>query len=637
MEPVEILRKYWGYEQFRPLQEDIIRSVIAGNDTLALLPTGGGKSICFQVPGLMLEGICLVISPLIALMKDQVEQLKKRNIPAAAIYSGLTQREIDILLDNCIYGNIKFLYVSPERLKTELFIERVKKMKVGLLAVDEAHCISQWGYDFRPPYLEIADFRQYLPEAEMIALTATATGEVKADIQEKLNFRQNKVFQKSFARANLSYAVRFEEDKEKKLIEVIQKVPGTAIVYVRSRKRTLEIARFLSKHKISADFYHAGLTNEERSVKQDRWIKNKTRVIVSTNAFGMGIDKPDVRLVVHMDLPENLEAYYQEAGRAGRDEKKAYALILVHEKDILDLQKKVLQSTPSVEYLRKVYQCLANYYKIAVGSNLLTSYDFDLNDFSKTYKLNLLEAYQAIKKLEMEGLIQLNQTFYNPSKLYFSVDKKNLYQFQVANAQLDNVIKALLRLYGGEIFSGFQKISEPQLAKMLHITTKEVEEKLQYLHQTEIAIYDKMKEKPQLTFITPRFDASKLPIDKNLLEHRRQNAIQKMEAVVHYVKHQFRCRTQLLLEYFEEISYQKCGVCDICVSQKKTIFQSEQLSQTRKDLLDLLNEREYPVNELIRLMPGSNRETALSIIRRMIDNQELLYTRQGNLKKNIKN
>lgn len=352
----EILQKYWGYSTFRPLQEDIIRSVMSGHDTLALLPTGGGKSVCFQVPGLATEGLCLVISPLIALMKDQVEQLTRRGILAQAIYSGMSNREIDIALDNCIYGHTKFLYISPERLQTELFQVRAAKMKIGLLAIDEAHCISQWGYDFRPPYLQIAEFRQLIPQVPCIALTATATEVVKKDIQEKLAFKNGAVFQKSFARANLSYSAFFEENKEKRLLEMLQKVPGTAVVYVRNRKRTQQAADYLRKMGISADFYHAGLPNDQRAKKQEAWIQNKTRVIVATNAFGMGIDKPDVRLVVHIDLPDSLEAYYQEAGRAGRDEKLAYATALFNQQDINQLRQNIQTSYPTEDLIRRVYQ-----------------------------------------------------------------------------------------------------------------------------------------------------------------------------------------------------------------------------------------------------------------------------------------
>ncbi|MFA0962920.1 ATP-dependent DNA helicase RecQ [Roseivirga sp. BDSF3-8] len=569
-DPRHILRQYWGYETFRPLQEDIVRASLEGKDVLALLPTGGGKSVCFQVPALAKEGICLVVSPLIALMKDQVAQLNRRDIAAVAIYSGMKPREIDITLDNCVYGNIKFLYVSPERLKTELFRERLQRMNVNLIAIDEAHCISQWGYDFRPPYLEIAELRELLPEVPVIALTATATPEVRDDIRDKLAFRTvQEVFRKSFARANLSYSVRYEDNKDGKLLEILRVVKGSAVVYVRSRKRTQQIAQWLTKQGISADYYHAGLSNEQRDQKQDAWIKSHTRVIVATNAFGMGIDKPDVRVVAHMDLPDTLEAYYQEAGRAGRDEKKAYAVVLYNQDDLEALRSRVQQAYPSIDYLRRVYQCLANYYKIAVGSSQMESYDFDLQAFAHTYRLQALEAYHALKKLEEEGFIQLNESFYQPSRAYFTMDNRDLYRFQIEQGAYDPLIKALLRHYGGELFSTFVKIDERQLGGSIDKPAGEVVRMMNFLHEREVLIYDPKKDRPQVTFITARFDSTKLPIDKELLDQRRKLNIDKAESVITYVTHHHRCRTQILLEYFGEINDDRCGVCDICVEEKK--------------------------------------------------------------------
>ena len=414
-----ILKQYWGYDHFRPLQEEIIDSILANNDTLALLPTGGGKSICFQVPALLREGICIVVSPLIALMKDQVEQLNRRHISAAAIYSGMSAREIDFCLDNCIYGNYKFLYVSPERLRTDLFLARSERMNISLLAVDEAHCISQWGYDFRPAYLEIAQFRATIPDINIVALTATATPPVQQDIQDRLSFKEGRVYQQSFARPNLSYSALYEEDKEKRLLKILSNVPGTAVVYARSRKRTEFIARQLRSRNIQADHYHAGLDTDSRAARQDAWVQNKTRVIVATNAFGMGIDKPDVRVVVHLDLPDSLEAYYQEAGRAGRDGKKAYAVILYNQNDTDRLIEGVERSFPPLAVLRSVYQNVANYLRIAVGSSMLASYDFDLDDFAQTYRMKSSEVYYAIKRLGETGFLQLNESFYSPSTSYY--------------------------------------------------------------------------------------------------------------------------------------------------------------------------------------------------------------------------
>ena len=425
-QPIDILKQYWGFDAFRTLQEDIIQSVLDGHDTLALLPTGGGKSICFQVPAMAQPGLCLVVSPLIALMKDQVYQLKQRGISAIALHAGQSKREIDHALDNAVNSDLKFLYCSPERLKTEIFQARIKRVNetrgVSLIAVDEAHCISQWGYDFRPAYLEIEKLRALLPETPVIALTATATPKVRKDIQEKLAFKKPKVFTKSFARANLSYSVRFEEHKERKLLEALNRVGGSSVVYVSTRRHAKEIALMLRSNGISADFYHAGLTHEERSQRQEDWIHNRTRVVVSTNAFGMGIDKANVRLVAHMDLPDNLESYYQEAGRAGRDERKAFALIISNQKDIDDLRKKTEQSLPAMPLIKDVYQMLGNYFQLANGSHPETSFDFDFQEFSKRFDRHPLEVFNAVKALQEYGLIHLTEAFFSPSRLIFLLD-----------------------------------------------------------------------------------------------------------------------------------------------------------------------------------------------------------------------
>ncbi len=599
--------------------------MLDGTDTLALLPTGGGKSICFQVPAMAREGICLVVSPLIALMKDQVEQLKRRGISAVAIYSGMSKREIDITLDNCKFGNVKFLYVSPERLKTELFLARAMQMQISLLAIDEAHCISQWGYDFRPPYLEIAQFRELIPQVPCIALTATATEEVKEDIQEKLEFKNPNVFQKSFARANLSYSVRYEESKEVKLVDIFRKVAGTGIVYVRSRRRTREIAEYLQKNQISADFYHAGLSNEIRAKKQDDWIQNRTRIIVSTNAFGMGIDKPDVRMVVHLDLPVTLEAYYQEAGRAGRDEKLAFATVLFSKLDIEDLQKRVRTSYPTIEEIKRVYQSLANFYKIAVGSNLLATYDFDLERFAKTYELEYAVAYHSLKRLEEQGFIQLNESYYNPSKLMFLVQKEQLYQFQIANEKLDPLIKLVLRAYGGSLFNNLMTISEKQLAQHIRLTEKLIVQQFEFLHKSEIVHFEKRKDKPQLTFTTERYAIQNLPFDKKGFEMRRNRDISKMEEVASYMMHQRRCRTLLLLEYFGEISDDKCGICDFCLDQKK---QKKITVSYEREILDLLEHTPLPLRKITTEI-GTNPHKILDTIREMVETGELYYLETG--------
>jgi ATP-dependent DNA helicase RecQ len=630
--PISILQKYWKHSQFRAMQEDIIASVLKGHDTLALLPTGGGKSVCFQVPAMLLDGICIVITPLIALMKDQVTQLKQRGIEAVAIHSGMSRQQVDVLLDNCVNGGVKFLYVSPERLQTELFIVRVKRMKVGLIAVDEAHCISQWGYDFRPPYLKIASLREIIPDVTIIALTASATVIVCNDIQDKLAFKAGSmVFKKSFARDNLSFVVRKTENKEKKLLEILQKVNGSAIIYVRSRKATQALAEMLVKRKTSASFYHAGLAFEERSKRQEEWIQNKTRVIVATNAFGMGIDKPDVRTVIHLDLPENLESYYQEAGRGGRDGLRSYAVMIYQDADVDNLRQKVEQAHPSPEFLKKIYQALANYFQLALGSAEGESFDFDLHDFTERFKLHASEVYVALKKLEEEGLIQFNESFYSPSLLHFEVDKTALYQFQVANAQFDPVIKMLLRLYGGELFSDFIKVSESYLAKGLKISMAETIKILQHLHDLHILAYQPTKEKPQLTFVMARQDAERLPLNTHRMAERKKLIFQKMEAMISFATTEHRCRMQMIQDYFDEVTFNACGICDICIDRRKkeNIRAFEDL---RDEVVTLLKHGSLTIEAIEEKISPTDHELFVDVMRDMIDEGLLEYDKAWKLK-----
>jgi len=593
MSPKEILKQYWGYGSFRPMQEDIIQSVLEGKDTLALLPTGGGKSLCFQAPAMCLEGICIVISPLIALMKDQVEQLNKRGIKAKAVFSGMSKREIDITLDNCVYGDFQFLYVSPERLKTELFIERAKQMNISMLAIDEAHCISQWGYDFRPPYLEIAEFKNELEIEKVIALTATATKEVKEDIVSKLEMKEPAIFQKSFARDNLSYSAFQMENKEQKLLDILKNVAGTSVVYVRSRKRTKETAELLKRSGVSADFYHAGLSGKERSDKQDAWINNRIRVMVSTNAFGMGIDKPDVRTVIHLDLPDSLEAYYQEAGRAGRDEKKAYAVALFHQQDVDELKERTEKNIVTLEQLKRTYQALANYYKLAIGSHAFSSFPFQHDQLIKTYNLPTVETYAALKKLTDEGLIQLTDDFFEASKLIFILDKSETYKFQIANPKLDPVIKTLLRLYGGEVFNSYLKVKEKEISTLLKTDEKQVRQWLQYLSDQEVIDYQASSDSPTVTFLTPRLDPEKLPIDNKQIEWRRKLAMEKAEAVINYMQTK-NCRTQIFQRYFDEETSLTCEICDndlekikLLTAKKIPVDQVEGVLDAPRSITDL--------------------------------------------------
>ncbi len=620
----EVLKKYFGYTSFRAPQAEIIQSVVEGKDVVAILPTGGGKSICFQVPSLMMEGICLVVTPLIALMQDQVQQLKKKGIAAIAVHSGLGYREIDILLDNCIYGQQKFLYLSPERLQTELFQERFKKMNVNLVAIDEAHCISQWGYDFRPPYLQIAQLRELKPKVPFIALTASATKQVKEDIIDKLKLKKEAVFQISFARENLSLVVRKTETKEKKLLEILSKVPGPAIVYVRSRKATEALAKLLQKNKIASTFYHAGLNHQERSVRQEEWIKDRSRVMVATNAFGMGIDKANVRTVIHMDLPEDIESYYQEAGRAGRDGKKSYATLIFHEVDAQSLRHKVEQSQPGIDYLKKIYQALANHYQLAIGSSQGESYDFDLDVFSKNFSFKPLAVYPAIKKLEEFGLIQLNESFYRPSRVHFSIDKKRIYEFQVAHARFDPLIKMLLRLYGGELYADFITISENQLASAMKYSLPEIKVELQQLHQLQLLVYEPAKDSAQVTFVLPRQDAERLPIDRAMMEARRDLHFNKMEAIIGYAEQSHRCRMQVIQEYFDEVTYTTCGVCDVCIDKRK--------KQDRSVIIDYQNQITYlltqkPVSpeELEESVCPKDHDLFVEVVREMVDAAKIYY------------
>ncbi len=628
--PEQILKQYWNYDSFRPVQKEAVMSIINGLDTLLLLPTGGGKSICFQVPVMMMEGVCIVVTPLIALMKDQVEQLKKRNIPAAAIHSGQNKNEIDIILDNCVHGNIRFLYVSPERLRTEIMIERTKKMKVCLLAVDEAHCISAWGYDFRPSYLLIAEFRVLIPKVPVMALTATATEDVRADIIQKLEMKSARVFKQSFARENLSYSTFLEENKEKKLLQILRKVPGTAIVYVKTRKRTKEIADWLSRQGIAATNYHAGLSFKDRGNRQSDWIGNKTRVVVATNAFGMGIDKADVRSVIHFDLPESLEAYYQEAGRAGRDRLKAYAVALFNRIDLEELVDAIERKYPPYEFIKRVYQALANYFKIPVGNGELSVHNFDIQHFCGTFGLALGETHFALKLLEEEGFLQLSEAFNDLSKLMFAVDNRQLYDFQIRFPEYDSFIKMLLRIYGGEIFTEYIRISESELGQYFYATPIEIENRLKFLQQRNIVEYEPKRDKPQLTFLTARHDATTLPLNHVEIQKRKARDFSKAKAVVSYASSENRCRTLMLLEYFNEFDASECGVCDNCLKNKKL---KEAISlELAEDILKIIR-TEAPITpkSLSDRFEHLKEKDFLRALKRLLENEKVIYDQNGKL------
>ncbi|BDD04949.1 RecQ family ATP-dependent DNA helicase [Aureibacter tunicatorum] len=632
MKPKEALKRYWGYDSFRDLQLEIINYCLAGKDTLALLPTGGGKSICFQVPAMCKEGICIVVSPLIALMKDQVDQLTKRGIRAVAIHSGMTKREIDVSLDNCKYGDYKFLYVSPERLKTELFIERAKQMNVSLIAVDEAHCISQWGYDFRPSYLQIEEFRSYFPEVNVIALTATATKEVREDICGKLNFKNHKIFFKSFYRKNLSYSVRKTIDKERKLVEILSKVKGSAVVYVRNRKRCKEVAHYLVSYGVNADFYHAGLLPEERGIKQQRWISGSSQVMVATNAFGMGIDKPDVRVVAHLDLPDTLEAYYQEAGRAGRDEKKAYAVILATDYDAKRMLDMVGKSYPEIDELKKTYQFLANYFKVAVGSSFMASYDFDISDFCDLYHLEPYGVFQSLKKLEEQNLILFNEAYNNPSKLFIKVSNQALYEFQLFNEMFDLLIKAMLRIYGGELFTDYKKISESQLASLLQKSVRDIRSLLRQLHERQIIDYIPNNNQPKITYLTQRQEANSLSLDLTAYEKRKKEVEFKGRAVVKYFQNDEKCRSLQLQSYFGEQSNVVCGICDVCVEEKKatkSIMADLDVIKTR--IMLELSKGALDISALSGRVKFDDQKAFEKAITNLLETRMIEYNNQGRL------
>lgn len=616
---LEILKQYWGYESFRPLQEDIINSVLLGRDTLALMPTGGGKSICFQVPALQLAGICIVVSPLIALMKDQVQNLRKKGIEAVAIISGMSHREVDIALDNCVYGKVKFLYIAPERLYNDLVLERIRYMKVGLFAIDEAHCISQWGYDFRPAYLELAKLRRIHPNTPFLALTATATPRVVDDIQDKLGFVGRQVFQQSFRRDNLAYIVLAEEDKMGRMLRMIHRIGGAGVIYVRNRRETQEVSQFLINHGVPADFYHAGLDTQTRSQKQDSWMENRIRVIVATNAFGMGIDKPDVRFVLHLDLPDSLEAYYQEAGRAGRDGKKAFPVLMFHQADREKLWANFENSFPAISFIQQVYHHLGNYFQLAYGAGQGLSFDFDVVDFCKRYQVDILPTLSALKFLERDGWISVSEAVFIPARFKFEVDYQELYKFQVQSAKYDPLIKLILRTTGG-VFDFYASVNEYELAKKLKIAYEKVIDMLQGLQKLELASYLPKTDAPQLTFRQARVDYKHLFIDTAFIAERKRIKEEQIKAMYTYLDTK-DCRSIALQTYFGEKVETPCGVCDLCLTRQHRADLHGKLTEEIKTAL-LAGEKD--VKELVDLLTLGDDETKLHVIRLLLDKEQII-------------
>ncbi|TWR29059.1 RecQ family ATP-dependent DNA helicase [Mucilaginibacter pallidiroseus] len=617
MTPREILKQYWGHDAFRPMQEEIITSVLEGHDTLALLPTGGGKSVCFQIPALVKKGICIVVSPLIALMKDQVENLKEKGISAIAIVSGMGKREVDIALDNCIYGPVKFLYLSPERLLSELVCERIRYMDVNLIAVDEAHCISQWGYDFRPQYLHIADLRELHPEVPVLALTATATAQVREDIQQKLSFTKARVYQKSFERKNLSYVVQHTENKARKLLDVANGIKGSGIVYVRSRRETAEIAKFYNENGIRADYYHAGLSADDRAEKQEAWKNNRTRIIVATNAFGMGIDKPDVRFVIHKDAPESLEAYYQEAGRGGRDEQKAYGVLLYNYADRLRQEKMFSLNFPSVEEIKQVYHQLANYCQVAYETGEGVSFDLDIGEFCSRFKLDAIKTLNALKFLEQDEYLSFNESVYLPSRYRFEVLNEELYNFQIQNPGWDPFVKTLLRSYGGA-FENYVRVKEFDVARRNGMSTQQVIEGLKQLDEFGLLSYLQQTDMPQVTWLKPRQHTQNLYINSAFIEQRKATYRAKMEAVFAYAEHH-KCRSQMLLAYFDEDNAPKCGVCDVCLEERRKQNAAEIFDNITNEIVKHLSEDACTLDDLVTRIKLGNEKEKIATIRMLLD------------------
>ncbi len=615
---LNVLKQYWGFDGFRAMQDQIVHSIGEGKDTLGLMPTGGGKSITFQVPALVKEGVCLVVTPLVALMKDQVANLKKRGIKAVAVYAGLSREEINIAYDNCIFGDYKFLYLSPERLSTSLFLEKLEHFKVSMIVVDEAHCISQWGYDFRPSYLKIAELREELPDVPILALTATATAQTVDDIQERLFFKEKNVIKKGFERDNLAYIVRETEDKLNQLVKIVKAIDGCTVVFVRNRKKTKEYTVWLRENGITAHNYHAGLTQESKDLRQKEWMEDKVQVIVCTNAFGMGIDKPDVRLVVHMDCPDSIEAYFQEAGRAGRDGKKAYAVMLWSNADKTRLKKNVTVSFPEKEVIFRVYDALGNFFQLASGHGEDLVYDFDMVAFCSAYHFNLLTVFNSLKILQRAGYIEYEEESNNPSRVHFLAHKTDLYRFQVENENFDGFIKLLLRSYTG-FFTEYVVINEQQLAKRANADVKLVYQYLNKLNHLKIIRYIPQKRTPLIRYLQPREEVRYMKLADEVYKDRKKDMEFRVTSMIDYCDYTHICRSRFLLNYFGQKDARDCGVCDVCIEKKKRGIDSQTSNKYEAIIKENLKEP-MTLSALEDVIKGQLKEW-IEVFNWMADNQ----------------
>jgi len=618
----EILKTYWGYDDFRSLQEEIIRSVLDGKDTLALMPTGGGKSLTYQVSGLAMEGVCLVVTPLIALMKDQVEDLKNRGIPAEAIYTGMRRDRVESIINKCIYDTVKFLYVSPERLYSERFREKLRLMNVCLITVDEAHCISQWGYDFRPPYLRIAEVREFFPGVATLALTATATPEVVEDIQKQLHFSTPNVLSKSFRRENISYVIRDTEAKPLELFNILSKVQGGAIVYVRTRLKASSIAAFLNKSGIKSDFYHAGLSSAQRARRQEAWKSGKVPVVVATNAFGMGIDKADVRVVVHYDVPDSPEAYFQEAGRAGRDGKRAYAVLLSSRAALGGLQKRIDDAFPPKDYILRVYEALANYYQLGEGEGQGRAFEFNLKLFARNFKLNEARVMSAISILEVAGFLGYTTDINSRSRVMFTVLRDRLYEFETGDPLLERLMVLLMRNYAG-IFVQDAYVDEGFLADQLDVTRKVLYDAFISLAKRKIIRYVPGDVKPYIVYYQPRLPLSYITLGREAYENRKELFVTKIGAMARYIRDDETCRQLLLMEYFGQKEDKPCGICDVCIGKKKRLHREERKSLEER-ILQVLAKQNTNIRELVRQL-GEDEEVVIGQVRKLLDEGKIQY------------